>query len=217
MAHDYAKRPRNGRNSREKPKANSGGPIWLITGVFCGLFLAFLLQLAGVSLVPGAAAPDPRSVAANSNAEATSVEQPPDEASSKPRFEFYSMLREAEVDVQEEAQTGTVKSSANTPSSSQTRQAEANRGAEKSAPATNGTRYVLQAGSFKRKDDADRLRARLLLMGLEVNVERVKMGAFDSRHRVLVGPFNSRRETAQVRNQLTSEKMETLVLERKAP
>ena len=217
MAQDYAKRPRNGRKTRKKITANSSGPIWLVTGVFCGLFLAFLLQLAGVSLVPGAAAPDQRPVAANADTAVASAEQQPAEAKKKPRFEFYSMLPEAEVEVQEEADSAATGSSSNTPSSSQTRQSSGNAAVEKSAPAISGTRYVLQAGSFKREADADRLRARLLLMGLEVKVERVKIGTFDSRHRVLVGPFNSRRETAQARNQLTSEKVDTLVLQRKAP
>ncbi len=217
MAHDYAKQPRNGRKDRRKATGISSGPIWLVTGVFCGLFLAFLLQLAGVSLVPGADAPDQRPVAANTEAAVASAEQQPDQANKKPRFEFYSMLREAEVDVQEEADTSAVQSSPATTSASPARQSPGDDSGEKSAPASGSTRYVLQAGSFKRRNDADRLRARLLLMGLEVNVERVKMSAFDSRHRVLVGPFNSRRETAQVRNQLTSEKVDTLVLQRKVP
>ncbi len=215
MAHDYAKQPRNGR--KKKTSVISSGPIWLVTGVFCGLFLAFLLQLAGVSLAPGNAAPEQRPVAANSDTAAASTEQQPADTKKKPRFEFYSMLPEAKVEVQEEADPAAAAASTNSGSNRPARQSSSNDPEAESVAANNGTRYVLQAGSFKRRDDADRLRARLLLMGLEVKVERVKMSAFDSRHRVLVGPFNSRRETAQVRNQLTSEKVDTLVLERKAP
>ena len=215
MAHDYAKRPRA--RGKKKKTGISSGPIWLVTGVFCGLFLAFLLQLAGVNLAPERAASDQQAATADANSAAASVAQQQAHAKKKPRFEFYSLLPEAEVDVQEEAKVPVAESSFDAQRDHPIEQSPGNRAEKESTPASSGTHYVLQTGSFKRKSDADRLRARLLLMGFEVNVERKKMGAFDSRHRVLVGPYNSRRETAQARNQLTSEKVDTLVLERKYP
>jgi len=50
--------------------------------------------------------------------------------------------------------------------------------------------YLLQAGSFRKQDEADRLRAELILMGLEVTIRKIKVNGQDW-HRVMVGPLAS--------------------------
>src|SRR5690606_888903 len=54
------------------------------------------------------------------------------------------------------------------------------------APVT--TQFFLQAGSFRRRDDADSLRAQIILLGQNVRVETGKVRE-ETWHRVLVGPF----------------------------
>lgn len=71
--------------------------------------------------------------------------------------------------------------------------------------------YTLQAGSFRRSEDADRRRARLILMGLNARVDSVNSSG-DTWHRVYVGPFTSRSEMASARNLMISEGIETLLL-----
>ncbi|MGI9295566.1 MAG: SPOR domain-containing protein, partial [Pseudomonadales bacterium] len=178
MAHDFAKqRSNNGR--RKKNKGTSSGPIWLVTGVLCGFFLAFLLQLGGFSLVPNSAVPVEHVPTPIADTPANAGDQQQAQTAKKPRFEFYALLPEAEVEVVEEAEVPVVESSASA----------AKQNTPQNAPLTsvgsaiNGTQYVLQAGSFKSHRDADRLRARLLLMGFEANIERAKLSAFDNRHR----------------------------------
>lgn len=51
-------------------------------------------------------------------------------------------------------------------------------------------RYILQAGSFKKPRDADELRARLLLLGLDVFVKQVDVNG-SQWHRVIVGPLDN--------------------------
>ncbi len=61
--------------------------------------------------------------------------------------------------------------------------------------------YALQAGSFRNPADADRLRAKLILMGLQVIIQQVEQQ--DSVwHRVLVGPIDTRLELDRTRNRL---------------
>jgi cell division protein FtsN len=61
--------------------------------------------------------------------------------------------------------------------------------------------YALQAGSFRNPADADRLRAKLILMGLQVIIQPVEQQ--DSVwHRVLVGPIDTRLELDRTRNRL---------------
>lgn len=74
--------------------------------------------------------------------------------------------------------------------------------------------YTLQAGSFRRGEDADRRRARLILLGLDARVDAIK-NTGDTWHRVYVGPFTSRSEMASARNLMISEGIETLLLKQR--
>ncbi len=76
--------------------------------------------------------------------------------------------------------------------------------------------YVLQAGSFRNLKDADRLRAQLILMGYETNVEEIAAQNGDLWHRVQIGPFRSRSVVASARSKLISNGIEALLLKRKS-
>lgn len=212
MAQDFAKRRSN--NGRRTKKRGSSGPIWLVTGLLCGFFLAFLLQLAGVSLVPNSAAPAERVAVPVADSELNATDQERAQPAKKPRFEFYSLLPEAVVEVQEEAEVPVVESSSST-TLKNTEQSTPLASTRRDTPAANATQYVLQAGSFKSHSDADRLRARLLLMGLEASIEKVRLSRNDNRHRVHVGPFAARSDMLDARKQLTQARIDTLLLERK--
>ena len=113
-----------------------------------------------------------------------------EEEESTTRFDFYTLLPEREVIVPEEQ------------------------------PDTSGKPqqeiiYMLQAGSFKSAEDADRLRAKLILLGLDTKVEAVSGKGKGTWHRVQVGPFKSRSKLSAARNTLITEGIETLLLKRK--
>ncbi|MGK0442830.1 MAG: cell division protein FtsN [Pseudohongiellaceae bacterium] len=120
------------------------------------------------------------------------IVQPKIEKDNKPTtsFEFYTLLPEREiiVPIDEEA------------ASSQSKQKVI---------------YILQAGSFKSAADADRLRAKLILLGMDTKVEAVTGKGDGTWHRVQVGPFISRSKLSKARNTLISNNIETLLLKRK--
>lgn len=60
------------------------------------------------------------------------------------------------------------------------------------APPSEAHVYLLQAGSFLRGDDAEAMRAELLLEGMTAKVSRVPRASGGAWHRVLVGPFADR-------------------------
>lgn len=62
--------------------------------------------------------------------------------------------------------------------------------------------YFLQAASFRHRDDADAMRARLLLEGMQVAVNAVPRPSGGTWHRVLVGPFENKREMQRALSQL---------------
>ncbi|MAZ89052.1 MAG: carbamoyl-phosphate synthase small subunit [Cellvibrionaceae bacterium] len=111
----------------------------------------------------------------------------------KPRFDFYQLLKETEVVVKEVP--------SHTP---------------KEAAAIETQEFILQVGSFKKNADADRLRAELILMNLDAQVETVTVRNGETWHRVLVGPFQSRSKVAKARSVLVSNDINPLLLKRKA-
>ena len=76
--------------------------------------------------------------------------------------------------------------------------------------ATSGA-YVLQAGSYRKFEDADRVRAQLALQGIESNVQRVAIDN-DTWHRVRIGPISDPAELERVRSRLKEAEVDFLVV-----
>lgn len=71
--------------------------------------------------------------------------------------------------------------------------------------------YLLQAGSFRNKEDADRLRGELILQGLEVVVRPVEQASGEW-HRVMVGPFDTTLALNRTRNILAEANIASIPL-----
>jgi cell division protein FtsN len=71
--------------------------------------------------------------------------------------------------------------------------------------------YVLQVGSYRKFEEADRVRAQLALQGIESKVQRVSVDN-DTWHRVRVGPVTDLRELNRVRDRLREADMDVLVI-----
>lgn len=74
--------------------------------------------------------------------------------------------------------------------------------------------YVLQAGAFRSLDDANQQRAEIILLGLDAVIESHTNDSGTTWHRVIVGPFTSRSDLNQARNQLVNNNMPTLTISR---
>ncbi|WP_227712513.1 SPOR domain-containing protein [Marinobacter zhanjiangensis] len=113
-----------------------------------------------------------------------------DTAREQPRFKFYDMLPESEVvppNVEEY-----------TPS-----------------PANQDFRYLVQAGSFRSAEDAERQRAQIAFQGLRASVSRTDIEEGSTWYRVNVGPFDSRSQMNSAVDKLVSISIQPLV--RKIP
>ena len=192
MTRDYAKKstkrsPQRGSspgNVKKRPKKNNQSPpgwLWLFVGVLLGVLIMSLTKL---SEVPSDQESD--------ISEDTSTENS-DNSGNKPRFDFYTLLRESEVIVPD------------TPDTDNTATQSVN---------SNDT-FLLQVGSFKSNSDADSLRARLLLLNLNAKIEKVSPRKNETWHRVIVGPFSDRSELANARGKLASNGIDSLLLKRK--
>lgn len=186
MPRDYKHRAQ----PRRRKRGRVPGWLWLLTGLAVGLFVAFLVWL-GTDESPDRPQPQPaptRDAREVRKAPRPTIPPPP-----KPRFEFYDLLPDMEVVVVPEEELGP-------------KPAQGVARVEK--PGT----YVLQAGSFRSARQADELRARLALMGLESSVQAVTLDSGETWHRVRVGPFRDLAELNRVRAQLAENRIDAILL-----
>ena len=118
---------------------------------------------------------------------------------SKPKFEFYTMLPEMEVTVPE--------SEIEPPPVAAEEPREEVPEADQS--------YVLQVGSFRQLEEADRQKATLALLGLEADIQTVSIDGDETWHRVRLGPYKSLDALTQARGQLYENQIDAIVLKLK--
>ena len=80
------------------------------------------------------------------------------------------------------------------------------------APADEGPRLMLQAGAFKSSQDADAMRARLALLGLDARVTQFSQDGATVLYRVRLGPFGGLDDLAGIRRTLTENGIEAQVV-----
>lgn len=84
------------------------------------------------------------------------------------------------------------------------------RARDRDEPSERGP-YVLQVGSFRSAEDAERLRAEITLLGLEPSIETVTVNE-DTWHRVRIGPFDGARAADSARRRLQDNGHDAMVL-----
>ena len=72
--------------------------------------------------------------------------------------------------------------------------------------------YLIQVSSFKNEADAESLRVKLMLLNFEVFTEVYEKSTDDVWHRVVVGPFATKRESSQARKKLADNNFDSLLL-----
>ena len=80
-----------------------------------------------------------------------------------------------------------------------------------------GSVYVLQVGSFRGSGDAESMRARLALIGLEAVVQTVAIDGEAAWHRVRAGPYTELRALNRARIRLRENRIEALALKVRSP
>jgi cell division protein FtsN len=75
--------------------------------------------------------------------------------------------------------------------------------------------FYLQAGAFQNADDAEKLKARLALLGFDADVQEVTIADKGVLHRVRVGPFHGLDEMNRTRTALAQGGVQTTVTKQK--
>lgn len=172
------------RPTSRRPPAKSGGGV--IVGIFIGLILGALFA-AGAAWWFTRSSPfqTPQGSVSAPSRVPSAPDQPPlslpgkpgDRPVVKPDFEFYKILPQGNVAPAEVAP------------------------APQSAPPV-AERLYLQIGAFENPAEADNLKARLALAGIEASAQRAQLPDGRTMHRVRIGPFAKPEDMNPVRTRL---------------
>lgn len=72
--------------------------------------------------------------------------------------------------------------------------------------------YLVQVGSFRRNEDADRMKAQLALLGFEAKVVSARINANDTRFRVRSGPYRGVPAVNAARKRLADNGFNSIVI-----
>ncbi len=172
------------------PAGTGGRPCW--SGFAAGLALGLLV--AGLVYLNAGAPPEAD--------RQTAREAPAEGSGGEGRFQFYTLLPEMEVVVPEPEPEPTPAPQAGAPQARQAPPAQVTR------PGT----YVLQAGSFRRRADAERRKASLALLGVRSSIQAVTLENGETWYRVRIGPYTSLEDLNRTRALLQENDVDTLLV-----
>ncbi len=189
---------------RQAAKKSSGGGTLL--GVFIGLILGLALA-AGIAVyinktpIPFLDKAKPAEKAAAPKAAATpnladTLKAGPDKAGDKPRFDFYKILPGQEEPMSEQQIRQAAKDAAKAPADGK---------ASKDI-------FLLQAGAFQNPADADNLKAKLALLGVEASVEPTNLAEKGTWYRVRIGPYTKIDDLNHTRSTLAQNGIEATLV-----
>ena len=193
MARDYKYRATQ---NRKKPKQTSiVWWKWVLIVVLISLFVYFLFFLSN-STPEDKSGKKTKSITVSKQTKKT--RSPPkrqNKEPEEPRFDFYTILPETEIIVPDyEINT---------------------RSREEKFGKAKTSKYIIQAGSFRDFSEADKLRARLALMGIESRVEKAKIGNVIW-NRVKIGPYTRSSSVSVIKKRLRSNGIDVIVTEIKS-
>jgi len=167
----------------------------MIGGLAIGLFIAFLVYLdkqPPTEISFGDAVKT--ELEKIKQKKTSSAVKPASQHKQEPKFNFYTILPELEVLIPED---------------------EIRPPENRKTPGTDvSKRYILQAGSFRNRQDAEKLKATVALLGLEASINQVSIDN-EKWHRVRIGPVDNRRELNRNLNLLQRNNINAMAMELK--
>lgn len=191
MSRDY----KNVSKKRKEPNPLVGNLISFATGLSVGLFIAFLVYLNKIHIFDQLGLTG--LLASHQAKQAAPTEVASKKKVPSPTFDFYKILPNKEINISEYV-------------------AEDQPSAKPETDSSDNDMYVLQVGSFKDYEAADSVKAKLALLGIVPEIQRVVINGQDVRYRVRVGPFKDREKLAQVRYRLKENEMNFMLLKLKS-
>ena len=195
MSRDYKGNDRHNKGGRRNGSS-------LLAGILIGLVLGLGIALGVAWYINKMPNPFSARTTAPPKPEPVKPAPPPQTAKvdekggkgedAKPRFDFYKILPGEEAEKKP-------------------------RETQKASTATGKEAFFLQAGAFQNAPDADYLKARLALLGVEANIETSTVPDKGVWHRVRIGPYTSVEELNRTRDTLKQNGVETTLIKLREP
>ncbi len=192
MPRDY----KNIKKKKSEPLTNRfNSALSFSTGLAIGLFVAVIVYfhehsaniVTNNSLLVSEPTGDKENITDNKNEDIAQLPEP--------QFDFYKILPSKEINISEwESIEGEDVSSQ-----------------KEEQPVL----FVLQVGSFKEFKSADEIKAKLALMGVTANIQRVVINGQDVRHRVRIGPYKNTNKLQQARDRILANDLDFMLLKLK--
>jgi cell division protein FtsN len=208
MAKDYKHRGQARRSPHHEPRNRRRVALWrwaLITALIIAfvVFLVYLTQSTPKVINPekGTATTE-AGVAIDKTSSQNKPPLPEKNPEPKaPHFEFYNILPNKELIVPEhEIKTRT---------------------REERVGKAKDSQYIMQVGSFKAVKEAEQLRAKLALMGIQAKIDKAKVGSKTDKgtmntttwYRVKIGPYTKMTTVDMMKSRLKKKGIDTVVTE----
>jgi cell division protein FtsN len=181
----------------KRPEPAARGGSQLLVGILIGLVLGLAIALGVawyinkmpnpfLTRTPPAKLEPAQETSAPARIEGKTARAP----DAKPRFDFYKILPGAEETITDPQA----------------------KGAQQQSTTAARETFFLQAGAFQNAPDADSLRARLALLGIEARVQTATLPEKGVWHRVRIGPYTSVEELGRTRETLKQNGVETTLI-----
>jgi cell division protein FtsN len=187
MSKDYKAAAQRHGGRRSGSSLLAGVLIGLVLGLGIALGVAWYINKMPNPFASRGAAPAQKNEKAPPAQTARVEEKSAKGDAAKPRFDFYKILpgEEAEKPAKE---------------------------APKASTPTGKEAFFLQAGAFQNAPDADNLKARLALLGIESSIETTTTAEKGVLHRVRIGPYTNVEELNRTRDTLKQNGMQTTLV-----
>lgn len=195
MTRDYKPTP-------QKQKATGKGSPFF-SGMLIGLLLGIGASVGVALFVKGGESPfvakvepaptEPSINSLNSAAPENAATKPDAKAPVKSRFDFYTILPGTEKQVTEQ-------------------EIKASLSAKQEADKAASESYYLQVGAFQTEGEADNMKAKLALLGLEAVIQTANIPDKGVWHRVRVGPFTQIDDINKARTELAKNGIDSALL-----
>lgn len=191
--------PRDYKNTSRKKQQDKSIPgwVWFVAGLTVGLLIAFLVYIDANAPINERFFSQPsHTKKSERKEEKSSLASSTRNTLKQLKYEFYTLLPESEVVIPEHELSERIE------------RMKKGKGHKKPED------YLLQAGSFKTQTQAESLKAKLALAGIESNIQTVSIGD-DTWFRVRIGPFHNLVEISETRSRLREQNINVILVKTK--
>jgi len=182
MAKDYKHTKKTSRGGMSA----SGG---FVIGLLLGLTVATAIYI--YDRRPGAMQAAERAPISSEKQDEHSAAPTPESAQTDNKYDFYDVLPKMEVEVADDKN-------------------KSKQGSSAGAIDAPGS-YILQVGSYRNHADADRVRAKLAIQGVESNIQKINVDG-EEWNRVRIGPISNFNKLEDTRRKLREVQIDALVI-----